>query len=172
MEGRWGFLIVREIDEMDAEKFVELTRIVESTSDYMLWEAGERENNPDKQRQMIDAVKSKDNATILVAEQDSELVGYLVAMGGNARRNKHSAYLIVGILEAYRGQGVGTKLFTELEKWAQKNSIHRLELTVATLNKAGLSLYKKMGFEIEGTKRHSLLIDEEFIDEYYMAKIF
>jgi RimJ/RimL family protein N-acetyltransferase len=94
-----------------------------------------------------------------------------VAIGGNARRNKHSAYIVVGILKDYRGQGVGTKLFKELEQWAFNHNIHRLELTVVTRNETGLSLYKKMGFQIEGTKRHSLFIDGEFVDEYYMSKL-
>jgi RimJ/RimL family protein N-acetyltransferase len=49
--------------------------------------------------------------------------------------------------------------------------IHRLELTVVTENQAGLQLYKKMGFEIEGTKRQSLYIDGKFVDEYYMSKL-
>jgi len=44
-------------------------------------------------------------------------------------------------------------------------------LTVVTQNKAGLSLYKKMGFEIEGTKRDSLFIDGKYVDEYYMSKL-
>lgn len=38
-------------------------------------------------------------------------------------------------------------------------------------NKAGVALYKKQGFEIEGTKRHSLLVNGQFVDEYYMAKL-
>jgi RimJ/RimL family protein N-acetyltransferase len=28
-----------------------------------------------------------------------------------------------------------------------------------------------MGFEIEGTKRDSLIVDGEYVDELYMAKI-
>ena len=92
-------------------------------------------------------------------------------MGGNAKRNKHSVYLVIGILAQYRGLGIGTKLFEQLEKWAKEQNIHRLELTVVTRNEAGLRLYKKMGFEIEGTKRHSLYIDGKFVDEYYMSKL-
>ena len=30
---------------------------------------------------------------------------------------------------------------------------------------------KKMGFEIEGTKRDSLRVDGVYVDEYYMAKL-
>ncbi|MFC4403808.1 GNAT family N-acetyltransferase [Gracilibacillus xinjiangensis] len=59
----------------------------------------------------------------------------------------------------------------KLEQWASKHNLRRLELTVVTGNEAGLSLYKKMGFEIEGTKRDSLFIDGEYLDEYYLSKL-
>jgi RimJ/RimL family protein N-acetyltransferase len=58
-----------------------------------------------------------------------------------------------------------------LEEWANIQNIHRLELTVMTHNIAGIALYKKMGFEIEGIKRDSLLIDGKYVDEFYMSKL-
>lgn len=93
-----------------------------------------------------------------------------MAIGDDAKNNRHCAYIVKGIAETFRGQGVGTKLFMELDQWTKYHTIHRLELTVVTRNEAGLSLYKKMGFDIKGTKKHSLCIGEEFVDEYYMAK--
>ncbi|MFD0770009.1 hypothetical protein ACFQZ1_14560 [Bacillus sp. CGMCC 1.60114] len=44
-------------------------------------------------------------------------------------------------------------------------------MTVMVHNEAGIALYKKSGFEIEGIKRHSLMIRGEFVNEYYMAKL-
>ncbi len=164
-------MLVREITPADAGEFVKLTQQVENTSEYMLWEAGERKASPDQQRKMIEKIGTNENSTILVAEEENKLIGFLMAIGGNARRNKHSVYLVIGILQNFRGKRIGTKLFEELEKWATTHQIHRLELTVVTQNAAGLSLYKKKGFEIEGTKRHSLLIDGEFVDEYYMSRL-
>ena len=164
-------MLVREITLSDAENFGYLTQQVEMTSEFMLWEAGERKANPDQQRKMIERLGSDDNSAIFVAEEKGQLIGFLMAIGGNARRNKHSVYLVVGILEDSRGKGVGTKLFEEVEKWALTHKIHRLELTVVTRNVAGVALYQKMGFEIEGTKRDSLLINGEFVDEYYMSKL-
>lgn len=121
---------------------------------------------------MIKQIKESNNSTILVAEaENNELIGYLFAIGGGVKRNKHSAYIVVGISKAYRGKGLGTKIFKELEQWAILHNIYRLELTVVTRNKNGLSLYQKSGFEIEGTKRKSLYIDDEFVDEYYMSKL-
>ncbi|MBM7600991.1 RimJ/RimL family protein N-acetyltransferase [Virgibacillus halotolerans] len=165
-------MIIREIMASDAEKFAKLTPQVEASSEYMLWEAGERNVQVEQQLKMIKRIEQKENSTILVAEKDNnKLVGFLMAVGGNAKRNKHSAYIVIGILKDYRGKGIGTNLFEGLEQWAFNHNIHRLELTVVTRNKAGLSLYKKMGFEIEGTKRHSLFIDGEFVDEYDMSKL-
>ena len=62
-------------------------------------------------------------------------------------------------------------LLTELERWARNHHIHRLELTVVADNQRALALYRKMGFEQEGVKRHSLQINGKYVDEYYMAKL-
>jgi RimJ/RimL family protein N-acetyltransferase len=80
-------------------------------------------------------------------------------------------YIVVGVLQAYSGQGIGTRLFREVEKWAREQELHRLELTVMTHNERAIHLYKKMGFEIEGTKRDSICVDGTYVDEYYMAKL-
>ncbi|MDQ0351357.1 RimJ/RimL family protein N-acetyltransferase [Alkalibacillus filiformis] len=162
---------IREVHVSDAEKLSTLIQQVDETSEYMLWEPGERNISGDQQEKMIDSFLEKANSTILVAEFEGQLVGYLLAMGGNARRNSHSAYVVLGVLQGYRGHGIGTRLFSELERWATESDIHRLELTTVVRNEAGVSLYKKMGFEIEGTKRDSLFIGGEFVDEYYMSKI-
>ncbi len=164
-------MLVREVTLSDAENFGYLTQQVEMTSDFMLWEAGERKASPGQQRKMIERIDADDNSTILVAEEKNHLIGFVMAIGGTAKRNRHSVYLVVGILKESRGKGVGTKLFEELEKWALTHQIHRLELTVVTRNVAGLGLYQKMGFEVEGTKRDSLLIDGDYVDEYYMSKL-
>jgi|SRR5699024_10500225 len=161
---------IREIKTSDVGEFTRLIQEVERSAQYMLWESGERDIQPDKQLKMIESIRSKENSTVFVAEEN-QLVGYLLVIGGNARRNKHSAYIVIGILEDYRGKGVGTLLFKELEQWSLNHNMHRIELTVVTSNEAGISLYKKMGFEIEGRKRDSLFINGEYVDEYYMSKL-
>lgn len=62
-------------------------------------------------------------------------------------------------------------MFGELEKWVKQNKTHCLELSVMTHNKAAIALYKKIGFKIEGIKKHSLLVDGLWADEYCMAKL-
>lgn len=162
---------IRKAEERDTENFAKLIQEVESSTDFMLFGPGERKFNPDAQRKMIKTLTSEENSTILLAEAASGLAGYTIAKGGSAARNKHSAYLVVGIKEGHRGTGVGTRLFEELISWGREIKLHRLELTVMSENKAGIALYKKMGFEIEGTKKQSLLVHGQYKDEYYMGKI-
>ncbi|MFD2044268.1 GNAT family N-acetyltransferase [Ornithinibacillus salinisoli] len=166
-----GDRMIREARLDDALGLAKLVEQVESESEFMLYDPGERKPTAEKQRNMIQALTKQDNATIFVVEEGEQLVGYLFAIGGNTKRTKHSAYLVIGILAAYRGKGIGTALFNELDHWARENTLHRLELTVVTKNNAGVSLYQNAGFEIEGMKKDSLFIDGMFVDEYYMGKI-
>jgi RimJ/RimL family protein N-acetyltransferase len=162
---------IREIKIEDAENLINLIKEVETKSDFMLMEAGERKTTPEQQRKQLERMEEQSNSTIFVAEEGEKLIGYLIAIGGSVKRTIHSAYLVIGILEEYRGKGIGTDLFRNVTKWAINHNISRLELTAVTQNEAGIALYKKSGFEIEGTKRNSLVIDGIPFNEYYMAKL-
>jgi putative acetyltransferase len=50
-------------------------------------------------------------------------------------------------------------------------NLTRLELTVYTDNEPALRLYKKLGFEIEGTHRKYAFRDGGYVDAYTMARI-
>ncbi|WP_409978404.1 GNAT family N-acetyltransferase [Anoxybacteroides rupiense] len=163
---------LRQAKVDDAERLTALILQVERESAYLLFEAGERPLTVKEQRRQLEAIEHEENAAIFLAEtEEGELIGYLVARGGRAKRNRHTVYIVVGLHASYRGKGIGTMLFTELERWARTKGIHRLELTVVTDNVPAISLYKKMGFVQEGIKRHSLKIDGQYVDEYYMAKL-
>ncbi|WP_423406782.1 GNAT family N-acetyltransferase [Heyndrickxia sp. MSNUG] len=162
---------IRQAEEKDAENFAKLIQDVENTSEYMLYGPGERAFNPESKKKMITAFQAEKNSAIFVAEKNEELQGFLIAKGGSAKRNLHTAYLVIGILEKHRGTGIGTNLFEELFNWAKEQNHHRLELTVMSHNEAGKRLYTKMGFEVEGTKRHSLLVNGKYFDENYMSKL-
>jgi RimJ/RimL family protein N-acetyltransferase len=162
---------IREIHEGDAEAFLDLMTRIDAETDFMLLEAGERATTVVEQRERIKDVLSKQNQTILVATYAKQLVGYLLAIGGEARRIRHRAYVVVGVLQAFTGRQIGTRLFTALESWARLHGIERLELTVRTDNQRGTALYRKMGFEIEGVRWRSLKVNGAYVSEYHMAKI-
>lgn len=71
---------------------------------------------------------------------------------GIAIFNHLLAYLTVGVLTTYQGKGVGGALFkTFLSEVAlNRKDIYRVELESRASNKAGIKLYTKMGFVVEG----------------------
>lgn len=162
---------IRHVCEQDDQMLADLILRIEKESNFMLYEGGERSLDARGINQKIKTVQSQENSTIIVAEDDSKLIGYVMAMGGLARRNRHSAYLVAGLLKDYRNKGIGTKMFQTLLSWAEKKGLHRLELTVIAHNDAAIALYKKMGFKVEGVKRDSLWISGKYVDEYYMARL-
>ncbi len=164
-------MLIRTIREDDAEQFLNLRKQLDAETQFMLLEPGERTTTLEEQRDQIKALPRNENHVIFVAEQDDQLVGYLEASGGTFQRSRQSAYIVIGILQAFTGQGIGTHLFQKLEAWAKQRHIHRLELTVMTHNSRGIGLYKKQGFVIEGMRKHALVINGEYRDEYCMSKL-
>lgn len=162
---------IRTIRESDAEEFLSLLKRLDEETAFMLFEPGERLTTFEEQREIIRRCPTGGDDVILVAECERQLVGYIAAIGGKYKRNKHGVYVVVAVLQSFSGQGIGTKLFEEMEKWAGEGQVHRLELTVMVHNDRAIRLYKRMGFEIEGRKRHSLLVNGSYVDEYCMSKL-
>ncbi len=164
-------MMIRTIRPNDADQFLSLCKKLDDETQFMMLEPGERTTTVEEQRDYIARLLSRENSTMIVVEHEGQLVGYLSAFGGEFKRNKHSVYIVIGILQAFTGRGIGSQLFTALEQWAHQNSIHRLELTVMNHNEKGIALYRKSGFEVEGTKKHALFFNGQYLDEYYMAKL-
>jgi len=87
-------------------------------------------------------------------------------------RRHHAAHLGIGVHDDHVGQGIGTALLTTLldaaDNWL---NIRRMELTVYTDNAPAIALYKRHGFETEGTLRAYAFRDGQFVDAYAMARV-
>jgi RimJ/RimL family protein N-acetyltransferase len=164
-------MAIREIQESDAAAYLELGRQLDAETAFMMLEPGERTTSTEQQRERIRTALASPNSATFVVADGGRLVGVLGATGGAYRRNRHCAHLFIGVLQAYCGQGLGTRLFVTAERWARAKGLRRLELTVMVHNQAGIALYRKMGFIVEGLRKDSLLVNGNYIDEYYMVKI-
>ncbi|WP_425453645.1 N-acetyltransferase family protein [Oceanobacillus chungangensis] len=119
----------------------------------------------------MERILSEKNSIIFVAEAENNIAGFIATLGGDLKRNRHSAYLVLGVLEEYQGRGIATKLFNQVFKWAKEVKISRLELTVIKDNVKAFNLYRKMGFILEGERVHSLIINGKPVNEYYLYKL-
>jgi len=162
---------VRRAAVSDAEQLVALRRALFAETSLMLWEPAEFVATAADEGGFIQRLSGGANCLLLLALADGQAVGFLAALGGERNRLRHSALLAVGVLRAYWSQGVASRMLAEVIAWAPGAGIKRLELTVHTANARAVSVYQRCGFEIEGTRRSSMLVDGVYTDEYLMALI-
>ena len=106
----------------------------------------------------------------LVAEVDGRVVGSAGLHVQPADRRRHVGWIGMGVHDDFQGQGVGTALMEALLDLAFNwLGLHRIELTVYADNAPAVHLYRKFGFEIEGTARAYALRHRELVDAHHMA---
>lgn len=162
---------VRQIKIEDAERYLNLYSKLDEETNFRLYEPNERNISLNEQTAEIENMINDGNSTIIVAEDGEEMVGYLSAFGRSQNRVRHIATIGIAILQSHVSMGIGTMLFKEVETWAKEHDKHRLELTVMENNPSAYALYKKVGFEVEGTKKDSLFINGKYINDIYMSKL-
>ena len=119
--------------------------------------------------------KLKESASWLhrfTALADGDIVGSIVMVQDQSPGRNHTGHIGMKVHRDYWGIGIGTKLMTTVtdlvDGWL---NVTRLELEVNTDNPAGIRLYEKTGFVIEGTKRLQAYGDGRWADSHFMARI-
>ncbi|MFK8083029.1 MAG: N-acetyltransferase family protein [Granulosicoccus sp.] len=157
----------------DAEGFLELWEALDTETQFMLFEPGERKETLDRQRVKLENAQSSQYVNISVLEDVATglIAGFCAGRRNSNFRDRLTAEIVIGIRQHYTGKRWGHKLLTELETWALGAGVHRLELSVMTTNLPAIALYKNCGFVIEGTKKDAVRLKSGFFDEYTMAKL-
>lgn len=161
---------IREANRNDAEQLASVMNNAEASGN-MLFDPGERIISLQPFADFLEVTNRKEKSKVFVAYENKRILGYLIVQNEASRRVSHRAYLVIGVHSDARGKGIGTSLFHHTLIWANEVNLRRLELTVIADNKPAIALYQKMGFEIEGIKRDSLIINGHYVDEYYMSKL-
>jgi putative acetyltransferase len=109
----------------------------------------------------------------LVAEVEGDVIGSIgMDTFGDRPRKAHVASIGMAVRDDWQSKGVGTALMQAVvdlaDRWLQ---IRRMELEVYTDNLPAIALYKKFGFEIEGTLRMYAFRDGQYVDAYAMARL-
>ncbi len=107
----------------------------------------------------------------LVAVQDGTVVG-MAGLHRMAGRRAHVGQIGMGVHDDRHGRGIGTALLAALvdaaDNWL---GLRRLELTVYPDNEPAIRLYRRFGFEAEGTHRDFAFRNGRYVDALAMARI-
>ncbi len=124
--------------------------------------------SPEAIRRWLEAPSDGHN---LLAFAGAQLVGS-IALNRLAGRRAHAGGIGMGVHDAWVSRRIGTRLMAAAldiaDKWM---GLQRLELTVWTDNVPAIALYRRCGFQAEGTHRAYALRDGTLVDAFAMARI-
>jgi len=109
--------------------------------------------------------------TFYVYEIDEEIASFY-HLSRHAGRSSHVAYLgTFAVNPKLHRQGMAFRILSEQIAELRELGLKRMELIVESDNHHAIALYKKLGFQIEGTLRkfYKRAADAEFLDDHYMG---
>lgn len=165
-------LIIREAVPDDAARLVSYIHTVSVETDFLTFGKGDFNVSVPEERKILEESLKAKNKVFLVAEIDGEVAGLLTVGASPRPRLKHIGDFGISVQEKYWGMGIGSYMLEAMIEWAKSTGvIRKLDLSVLVSNTRAIELYKKFGFEIEGTNRRHMLIEGEFHDAHSMGML-
>jgi len=167
-----GPITIRPVRVEDASSILIHLKTVDQETRFLARAPGEMTLTLEEEENFIRGIIEDETTHFLVAEAEGRIIATCsIGLVMKRRRFRHRASLGIGLQEAFWGLGIGSCLLEACEKWAKKTGVEQMELEVVVDNDRGLGLYKKMGFEVFGTKKKALKYDDgTYADEYFMIK--
>ncbi len=165
--------VVRTGKIEDAEAILDIQRSVVSEGEFLISLSEEFNKTSSQQKEWVQSLLENENESLIVAERDGEVVGWIVFQAApNRKRLSHTGSFGMMIRKGYREMGIGSMLLKALLDWAEKNPlIEKVSLGVFSTNQGAISLYKKMGFIEEGRKIKEFKMNEnDYVDDILMYK--
>jgi len=111
------------------------------------------------------------HAPMFVVLQAGRVVGWCEVSLSDLPFADHTGVLSMGILDGFRGRGLGAALMQRCLQAASHGGIRRVELSVLENNPLAKKFYTAQGFLVEGRKHQSLQINGVYHDEILMARL-
>lgn len=163
-------LILRNPELGDEQGLIEQMKVVDSEIKFLAREPGEFNFTLEQEREFIKNSMNDENRFFLVGEIDGRIIANCsVGVVSKNKRYLHRAAMGIAVCKDYWSNGIGKTMMRKCIKWCEEKGVEQLELDVVPQNDRAVSMYKSLGFQIYGTKKHALKYgDGTYADEYSM----
>ena len=104
-----------------------------------------------------------------VATVNDEVVGWVHLKHRDLQKLRHTAELTLGVLEAYRGNGIGSHLLERGLEWAATQGTEKIYNALPATNDRAIEFLEARGFEVEAIRENHYRLNGEYVDEVMMA---
>ncbi|UZJ78505.1 GNAT family N-acetyltransferase [Fictibacillus sp. KU28468] len=165
--------LIREAIPADAQSIIDFYNVVGGETNFLSFGGNEFTRNPEEYETYIESVAAEENSIMLVATIDDTIISIATINSSQKARSKHNGTLGIVISQNYTGMGLGEKMMVELMDWARHNGItKRISLVTREDNHRAITLYKKLGFEVEGLIRNDTYINGVYYSTVVMGLLF
>lgn len=159
---------IRPARQEDISGIVGVIRQVTSRRRYVVAESVEQQLSGDST--LVDT--DLEDQHFFVAVVDDEVVGWCGLDVPEMDKLSHTAELTLGVLEEYRGKGIGEHLMERAMDWAEERGLHKVYNSIPSVNDDAIEFLERHGWEVEAVRSDHYRIDGEFVDEVMMEKTF
>jgi ribosomal protein S18 acetylase RimI-like enzyme len=104
-----------------------------------------------------------------VATVNGEVVGWVHLKHPEVAKLSHTAELTLGVLEAYRGNGIGSHLLERGLEWAGSRGLEKIYNSVPATNETAIEFLIGRGWDEEARREDHYKLNGEYVDEVMMA---
>lgn len=163
---------IRSATEDDAAPMLAYLRRAGAETPFLSFGAEGLDATEAQERATIAQMTRAENAIVLVAVHENEIVGVLTFAGGSRARLRHTGEVGISVVRDFWGSGVGRTLLELLLAWAEASTVVRkIDLRVRADNARAIALYERLGFAVEGRTRRAVRTDGEFHDTLCMGRL-
>jgi len=165
-------VIIRQAEKQDAKELIDFYNLVGGETSFLSFGENEFMVNVETETGYIKNIKNKENSNFILAIIDDKIIGAASITSSEKRKMKHVGTLGIVIKKEYCGLGIGGKLIDNLINWSKQNGItKKITLLTRCDNYNAIELYKKKGFQIEGTLKEDNFENGRYYDTYTMGLI-
>ncbi|WP_254544238.1 GNAT family N-acetyltransferase [Halomarina pelagica] len=158
--------VIRQARETDLTGLVGAIRSVSEERTYI--EAESIAEIVDHEHVLLwhDSIESR---IFFVATVNDDVVGWVHLNAPEIEKLSHTAELTVGVLDEYRGHGIGSHLLERGLEWAKEHGYEKVYNSVPSTNEAAIEFLDSRGWETEAVRAKHYRIEGEYVDEVMMA---
>lgn len=157
---------VRPARNEDFEQLVETIREVTSKRTYAI---GEQLAEELRYEGTVSRYTTAWSRLFFVATVDDYVVGWSHLDLPMTEKLRHTAQLTIGVLESYRGYGIGKRLMDRGLEWADANGYQKVYNSVTETNGNAITFLRRHGWIREAVREDHYTIGDRQVDEVMMA---